>query len=599
MSDDSKLETALKNLSIQDNQYLKDLKEKTYRQVANSARQARDRPFNYLEYPLLRNRIVRRDEIEHDLMPGMYLNYPDPEGDIRDMASNVMGKKLRNKLTMRKDRLKFATDKLYLAKLINKGIISEDIARKVARSRFNLKGGTNNSELTDEQEIKHEFLSGIKPDPDIAIRRIQSRHRGNLTRKKLSNRRRQMMEPEPEPEPEGEYEIDPVRSDAPEPIKQTAILPLEVQDMIGLLILKKKNESLVSEIDTSGQPPPQYTDVYFADLIIENIPGLKRFMLISFMKMDVYGNAHFIPRGLNKIFGFPMDVANIFISTITANIKADDIDPLYSSTTFSSFLNYLIFDDIENLKEFLENFREKLESNYTPFEIERFITDFLNALKPVKDMKGGTNSSELTDEQEIKDEFLSGIQPAWKSEPIIPRNNYSAFLKHITDLPFDLQDMVGNTRDKLVKEKIEELKDIKRANAYFIKKLTSKYITRLRLFYNLEKNIKKYKKNVNKDLIFKKIRYDTSYISEINELFSFDDYKVSEIFVKILIELSDALLPGENTTLEFLLQYIYDNARIYLLIDIFEKYLTTDDSIDTKIKIEKNLKKILIMLDLQ
>ena len=159
--------------------------------------------------------------------------------------------------------------------------------------------------------------------------------------------------------------------------------------------------------------------------------------------------------------------------------------------------------------------------------------------------------------------------------------------------------MVGNTRDKLVKEKIEELKDIKRANAYFIKKLTSKYITRLTMFYNLEKNIKKYKKNVNKDLIFKKIRYDKSYISEINELFSFDDYKVSEIFVKILIELSDALLPGENTTLEFLLQYIYDNARIYLLIDIFEKYLTTDDSIDTKIKIEKNLKKILIMLDLQ
>lgn len=163
--------------------------------------------------------------------------------------------------------------------------------------------------------------------------------------------------------------------------------------------------------------------------------------------------------------------------------------------------------------------------------------------------------------------------------------------------------MVGNTRDKLVKEKIEELKDIKRANAYFIKKLTSKYRTRLTMFYNLEKNIKKYKKNVNKDLIFKKIRYDKSYISEINELFSFDDYKVSEIFVKILIELSDAFIhirhDRENTTLEFLLQYIYDNGRIYLLIDIFEKYLTTDDSIDTKIEIEINLNKILIMLDLQ
>ena len=606
MSDDSKLETALKNLSIQDNQYLKDLKERTYRQVANSARQAHNRPFNYLEYPLLRNRIVRRDEREYDLMPGMYLNYPDPEGDIRDMASNVMGKKFRNKSTMRKDRLKFAKDKLYLAKLMNTGILPEDIVRKVARSRFNLKGGTNNSELTDEQEIKDEFLSGIKSDPDIAIRRIQSRHRGNLTRKKLSNRRRQMMEPEPEPEPE--YEIEPVRSDAPELIKQTAILPTEIQDMIGknvyenkLFELKNINKFLVSEIATSGQPPEQYIDLYFIDLIMENISGLNGLMLKSFMKMDVFDdNSGFILRGLNKIFGFSTDVGNIFIDVITSTIYPEDIDPLYSSTTFSSFLNYLIFD-VENLTDFIRNFRLALtmSSNYTPFEIERFITDFLNALKPVKDMKGGTNSSELTDEQEIKDEFLSEIQPAWKSEPIIPRNNYSAFLKHITDLPFDLQDMVGNTRDKLVKEKIEELKDIKRANAYFIKKLTSKYITRLTMFYNLEKNIKKYKKNVNKDLIFKKIRYDTSYISEINELFSFDDYKVSEIFVKILIELSDALLPGENTTLEFLLQYIYDNGRIYLLIDIFEKYLTTDDSIDTKIKIEINLKKILIMLDLQ
>ena len=53
MSDDS-VEKTLKILSIQDKEYLKNLKEKTYRQVADSARQARNRPFNYLEYPLLR-----------------------------------------------------------------------------------------------------------------------------------------------------------------------------------------------------------------------------------------------------------------------------------------------------------------------------------------------------------------------------------------------------------------------------------------------------------------------------------------------------------------------------------------------------------------
>lgn len=371
MSDDS-VEKTLKILSIPGNEYLKDLKEKTYRQVADSARQARNRPFDFFEFPLLRERIVRRDESENDLMPGMYLNYPDPQGDIRDMASSVMGEKFHNKLTLKKNRLKFAKDKLFLAKLMNTGIIPEDLARRVARRRFNLKGGTNSSdssELTDEQEQFDDFLSPIKLDPDIAIRRIQSRHRGNLTRKKS---RRPIMEPEREYDP-----------------NKLLNLATEIQDKIGENIYKIRlseqediNKSLISEIATSGVPPPQYTDVYFADLITENIPGLNRLMLKSIMNMDIYDNAHFIPRGLNKIFGFPMDVANIFISTITANIEPEDIDPLYSSKTFSSFLNYLIFDDIENLKEFLEDFREKLESNYTPFEIERFITVFLNALKP-------------------------------------------------------------------------------------------------------------------------------------------------------------------------------------------------------------------------
>ena len=629
MSDDS-VEKTLKILSIQDKEYLKNLKEKTYRQVADSARQARNRPFNYLEYPLLRDRIVRRDEKEYDLMPGMYLNYPDPQGDIRDMASNVMGKKFRNKLTMRKDRLKFAKDKLNLAKLMNTGIIPEDVARRVARRRFNLKGGTNNSdssELTDEQELKDVFLSGIEPDPDIAIRRIQSRHRGNLTRKKS---RRPIMEPEPEPEyvPEPVFEPEPEPEPEQEYDPDTLLnLPTEIQDIISKDIYEIRleeqediNKSLISEIATSGVPPPQYIDLYFTDLIMKNIPGLNRLMLKSLMNMDIFddNNKDYISRALNKIFGFPIDVANIFISIIT-KIKPDDIDPLYSSTTFSSFLNYLIFDNINNLRKFEEKFRKKiskkLKSNYTPFEIENFITDFLNAFKPVKDMKGGTNSSdsELTNEKELKDAFLSGIEPAWKSEPIIPRDNESRFLKHITDLPFDLQGMVGDARKNLVAEKMIELKDIKTANEYFKKKLNSKYRTRLNIHYNLSKNISKYKKNVSKGLINKKIKYDSSYINEINELFSFNDYKVSEIFVKILIEFKDDLHirhDRENSTLAFLLQYIYDNGRInqllgkftnrlikYELIRIFKNRLKVDDSIDINIKVEMELNKILFMLE--
>ena len=353
---------------------------------------------------------------------------------------------------------------------------------------------------------------------------------------------------------------------------------------------------------------------------MKNIPGLNRLMLKSLMNMDIFddNNKDYISRALNKIFGFPIDVANIFISIIT-KIKPDDIDPLYSSTTFSSFLNYLIFDNINNLRKFEEKFRKKiskkLKSNYTPFEIENFITDFLNAFKPVKDMKGGTNSSdsELTNEKELKDAFLSGIEPAWKSEPIIPRDNESRFLKHITDLPFDLQGMVGDARKNLVAEKMIELKDIKTANEYFKKKLNSKYRTRLNIHYNLSKNISKYKKNVSKGLINKKIKYDSSYINEINELFSFNDYKVSEIFVKILIEFKDDLHirhDRENSTLAFLLQYIYDNGRInqllgkftnrlikYELIRIFKNRLKVDDSIDINIKVEMELNKILFMLE--
>ena len=600
MSNDAKLETALKNLSIRDKEYLKDLKEKTYRQVGDLSRQVRNRPFNYLEYPLLRDRIVRRDEKEHNLMPGMYLNYPDPQGDIRDMASSVMAEKFHNKKTLKKNKLKFAKDKLNLAKLMNTGIIPEDVARRVARRRFNLKGGTNNSddsELIDQQEQFDEFLSPIQLDPDIAIRRIQSRHRGNLTRKK---RRRPMMEPEPEPEQE--YDPDTLLN-----------LPIEMQDKISKYIYKIKlskqkniNKSLISDIATSGVPPPQYIDLYFTDLIMKNIPGLSRHMLKSLMNMDIFDddNTDYISRALNKIFGFPIDVTNIFISTITASIYPDDIDPLYSSTTFSLFLNYLIFD-VENLSNFIRNFRLALtmSSNYTPFEIENFITDFLNAFKPVKDMKGGTNSSdsELTNEKELKDAFLSGIEPAWKSEPIIPRDNESRFLKHITDLPFDLQGMVGDVRKNLVAEKMIELKDIKRENEYFIKKLNSKYRTRLNINYNLSKNISKYKKNVSKGLINKKIKYDSSYINEINELFSFNDYKVSETFVKILIEFKDAFIhirhDRENSTLAFLLQYIYDNGKINQLIDIFKNRLKVDDSIDIKIKVEMELNKILIMLE--
>ena len=65
---------------------------------------------------------------------------------------------------------------------------------------------------------------------------------------------------------------------------------------------------------------------------------------------------------------------------------------LFLTSTFASFLNYLVFDDEDdeddeentNLIDFINNFRLalKLSSDYTPIIIERFINDFLNMIKP-------------------------------------------------------------------------------------------------------------------------------------------------------------------------------------------------------------------------
>ena len=86
-------------------------------------------------------------------------------------------------------------------------------------------------------------------------------------------------------------------------------------------------------------------------------------------------------------------------------------------------------------------------------------------------MKGGTNSSELSNQQEQFDEFLSGIYPEWKDEPIVSNTNdyYSTLLKHATNLPYDLQDTIGIERDILIKKKKENIKDIRNERIWSFK----------------------------------------------------------------------------------------------------------------------------------
>jgi lipopolysaccharide export system permease protein len=112
-------------------------------------------------------------------------------------------------------------------------------------------------------------------------------------------------------------------------------------------------------------------------------------------------------------------------------------------------------------------------------------------------------------------------------------------------------------------------------------------------------------------LIHVLIRYEIN-----NELIIFWLLGISKIkFINTIMKLSLLYFLFQVLLSSVLVPYSLDKARSFFrtsnldlftsiikekkFIDIFEKYLTTDDSIETKIKIEINLKKILIMLDLQ
>ena len=386
----SNIDQVLKNLSYNENMYLKDLKENMYRQGRRTT------PFRFSDYPRLRRHIIDRDMGGLPVIEDTYTTYDD-EGSVRDMASSVLAKRYKKNRRNRNIKTLKARDRFDIARMIESGL-PEEIGRKIARKRNKIDvyegGAKSESPNSKAKSMRHSRLMRLDPEyrkTHNAATRLQSMYRGKSARNRLSKRKTSKKK-------ESRYDdYNPLKSNAPEYIKQTVNLPLDLQEMIGdeiliinLTKLKENNILLINEIISNEILPGEYIDSFFASLISEK-SGLNRMMLKHLMNIDIYSEEFKVasPNIFKKIFEFPEDVTELFIGTITSTIDPEDIDPLYSSTSFASFLKYLVFHDEDdeentNLIDFINNFRLalKLSSDYTPIKIERFINDFLNMIKP-------------------------------------------------------------------------------------------------------------------------------------------------------------------------------------------------------------------------
>ena len=395
----SDIDQVLENLNHHENMYLKDLKESMYRQGRRTT------PFNFSDYPRLRRHIIDRDTRLYDLPPVIEDTYStyDNEGSVRNMASSVLAKRYKKNRRNHNIRTLKARDRFDISRMIKAGL-PEEIGRKIARERNKIDvhegGGKSESPSSKAKHMRHNRLMRLDPEYRMATHNraathLQSMYRGKSARNRLSKRKSSNKTKEPMYD-----DYNPLKSNAPKILEQTVRAPFDIQDKIGdkMLIIKlqqleKNNELLIDEIITNEILPDEYIDSFFASLISEK-SGLDIITLKYLMNIDVYSEEFKVeaPNIFKIIFEFPEDVTKLFISIITSKINREDIDPLYSSTTFASFLNYLVFDDEDdeddeentNLIDFINNFRLELNtsSDYTPIIIERFINDFLNMIKP-------------------------------------------------------------------------------------------------------------------------------------------------------------------------------------------------------------------------
>lgn len=369
----SDIDQVLKNLNYNENMYLKDLKESMYRQGR------RTRPFNFSDYPRLRRHIIDRDTRLYDLPPVLedrYTTYDD-EGAVRDMASSVLAKRYKKNRRNRNIRTLKAKDRLDLARIMDEDLLPEYIIRRIARQRNKIDvhegGGKSESPNSKAKSMRHNRLMRLDPEyrkTHNAATRLQSMYRGKSARNRLSKRKSSKKK-------EPRYDdYNPLKSNAPEYIKQTVSMPLEIQEMIA----NKVNETDIRKLQRLTRQNEELIENYKnkvrGNLPLSNYGSLLNTQLGNTDKVIRYDE--FSNTTIMIVFNLPSNIANLLIGTIQHFI--DDIDELYSMPTLQKLLQFLAEDN--NLNDFISVFELSLKQSleYTPLEIQQYINNFLTAI---------------------------------------------------------------------------------------------------------------------------------------------------------------------------------------------------------------------------
>lgn len=368
----SDIDQVLKNLSYNENMYLKDLKESIYRQGRRST------PFRFSDYPKLRKHIIDRDTYLYDLPPVVedrYTTYDD-EGAVRDMASSVLAKRYKKNRRNRNIRTLKAKDRFDIARMIEAGL-PEEIGRRIARQRNKIDvhdgGGKSESPNSKAKSMRHSRLMRLDPEyrKTHMATRLQSMYRGKSARKRLSKRKsiKKTMEPMYD-------DYNPLKSNAPEYIKQTVNLPLDLQEMIAKKVKKTDIRTLQRLTRQNEELIENYKNKVRGNLPLSNYGSLLNTQLGNTDKVIRYDE--FSNTTIMIVFNLPSNIANLLIGTIRH--FEDDIDELYSEITLQKLLQFLAQDD--NLNNFISIFELTLKQSfqYTPIEIQQYINNFLTAI---------------------------------------------------------------------------------------------------------------------------------------------------------------------------------------------------------------------------
>ena len=331
--------------------------------------------------------IHARDQLEHDLPPGSYLMYNNPILERDSMAATIIQRRKRINLTRNK-RLDRAKKRLSAAQMPIDYDTAELLSKYITKGGMNIKnrtmkGGMNSSEMKSNK-MRTKRLMRMDPEyrKNTMATRLQSRYRGNLTRKGLQDQQAQ------------EYYDEPVKSGAPELLKYASKSNFDIQDTIGqhmitiryqqsVLRLQQSNQELIDNFNTnikSSRTNPEWHTMsyniklqYYTYIFLKK--GLNQQSIKTSLKPD-----EFSINMIKHIFKLPRDICEIMVNILDE--MDDDIDPLYGSVTLPKSLMYFAHEDT-NLQNFIDKFNTMLNlTDYNEIEILEFINIFLRIIQP-------------------------------------------------------------------------------------------------------------------------------------------------------------------------------------------------------------------------